>query len=460
MKKALISLCVLLIAVTASGAPTKVIVNSVASKDVKLVIMMPGRMMTPIFNGAVSPGRNELTIDFPKETFYMFFADFPEDDIYGLKAKTQLMGLVIPGETVEMTMGGVESIVFTDKNADINTLVEKMTKEIRPAQQSQEESMNLTRAKAQDNYRNYLRVMELIEKSDLSAEQKSIVKGYIQGYFLQIIYGSINNSKVYGKMYNINVEKGYADEIASIVFEPRLDVYSTWGDIVTEVLVHRVNNGTLIINDPEGWMPVYANEIKNEGLRDKYIKYLIEREMIYKYGHDSGKMIAALKSSTKNPEVIALIDESIVKSQEHGKLNGLDVSQIVLEDAAGNQVKLGDFAGKYVFIDFWSTSCNPCIGEMPYVKAIEEKFHGKPIVFVSISMDVDVDLWKKFLKDNDMLGNQLLMLGGHKNPAERQLEVGGIPHFMLLSPDSKIVINSTYRPSNPLLALQLNSILK
>jgi hypothetical protein len=41
----------------------------------------------------------------------------------------------------------------------------------------------------------------------------------------------------------------------------------------------------------------------------------------------------------------------------------------------GREVDLAKLAGKVVWVEFWSTTCGPCIGEMPTVKAAYEKSH-------------------------------------------------------------------------------------
>ena len=57
------------------------------------------------------------------------------------------------------------------------------------------------------------------------------------------------------------------------------------------------------------------------------------------------------------------------------------------ENYAGETSSLEDFKGRYVYIDVWATWCGPCKKEIPYLKAIEEKFHNRNIEFVSISVD-------------------------------------------------------------------------
>ena len=38
-------------------------------------------------------------------------------------------------------------------------------------------------------------------------------------------------------------------------------------------------------------------------------------------------------------------------------------------------------------MDIWATWCAPCKAEIPFLKEVEKKYHGKNIQFVSISVD-------------------------------------------------------------------------
>lgn len=76
-------------------------------------------------------------------------------------------------------------------------------------------------------------------------------------------------------------------------------------------------------------------------------------------------------------------------------------------DVNGKVVTLKSLKGKYVYIDVWATWCGPCCAEIPYLKKLEQKLHGKKIVFVSMSVDENRSVWQKFVKEREMGGVQL-----------------------------------------------------
>ncbi|MEM6717957.1 MAG: TlpA disulfide reductase family protein [Bacteroidota bacterium] len=75
-----------------------------------------------------------------------------------------------------------------------------------------------------------------------------------------------------------------------------------------------------------------------------------------------------------------------------------------LEDAQGNPVKLSDYKGKVVYIDFWGTWCSPCIQEIPEAMKLQEKYKDDPVVFLYVALEYDqenVDNWKNFIQGKD-----------------------------------------------------------
>lgn len=118
------------------------------------------------------------------------------------------------------------------------------------------------------------------------------------------------------------------------------------------------------------------------------------------------------------------------------------------ENHAGGETSLSDFKGKYVYIDLWATWCGPCIAEIPSLKKVEEKYHGRNIAFVSISIDQPnaYEKWKSMVTEKEMTGVQLYAKGDQKFAGDYQ--VRGIPRFILIDPEGKVVKADAPRPSS------------
>ena len=63
-------------------------------------------------------------------------------------------------------------------------------------------------------------------------------------------------------------------------------------------------------------------------------------------------------------------------------------------------VKLSDYAGKVVLIDFWATWCGPCIQELPNVIDAYEQYHPKGLEIIGVSLDDEQEALETFLGKN------------------------------------------------------------
>ncbi len=80
---------------------------------------------------------------------------------------------------------------------------------------------------------------------------------------------------------------------------------------------------------------------------------------------------------------------------------GNPAPDFTLKDINGETVSLKDFRGKVVLLDFWATTCGPCITEIPNLRTLYEEHHPD-LVLISISLDANDEPLVKFLEDNDM----------------------------------------------------------
>ncbi|HEY6390673.1 MAG TPA: redoxin domain-containing protein [Bryobacteraceae bacterium] len=81
-------------------------------------------------------------------------------------------------------------------------------------------------------------------------------------------------------------------------------------------------------------------------------------------------------------------------------LTGKNAMDFELKDIQGAQVRLSDYRGKIVLLDFWATWCPPCRKELPSIEKLHRQFADKDVVVLGIN-DEDSGTVKGFLKKNE-----------------------------------------------------------
>jgi thiol-disulfide isomerase/thioredoxin len=68
-----------------------------------------------------------------------------------------------------------------------------------------------------------------------------------------------------------------------------------------------------------------------------------------------------------------------------------------LKDVGGKPVKLADFKGKVMVLNFWATWCVPCRAEIPALVELQAKYAGSGLQVIGVSVDDPVEKMKPFV---------------------------------------------------------------
>lgn len=138
-------------------------------------------------------------------------------------------------------------------------------------------------------------------------------------------------------------------------------------------------------------------------------------------------------------------NEMIKKIESASKLlPGRPAIDIEIEDTDGKMVKISDFRGKVIYLDFWATWCGPCIQESPFFESIAKQFEGKEVVFLPISTDKGKKEWLDYLAAHEKQLKQYHTVD--KNLSEGW-DLKFIPRFILIDKDFNIANAYATRPS-------------
>ncbi|MDQ0177064.1 peroxiredoxin family protein [Bacillus chungangensis] len=132
-------------------------------------------------------------------------------------------------------------------------------------------------------------------------------------------------------------------------------------------------------------------------------------------------------------------DAKMVQANQIGLSNGDTAFDFTLKDLEGNDVKLSDFQGKKVFLNFWATWCPPCKAEMPHMQNFyESKANEMNVEILAVNLtkeDKGIEKVKKFAEDYKITFPILLDEKGHIGKKYRSF---AIPTTYVLNTEGKI----------------------
>lgn len=129
---------------------------------------------------------------------------------------------------------------------------------------------------------------------------------------------------------------------------------------------------------------------------------------------------------------------------------GAKAFDITLTDENGKTCQLSDIAkGKFTYIDVWATWCGPCKREIPYLAQLVEKYKDNPKVqFISISIDENIDAWKRMINQDQPAWPQYNIHGDVAKTFSQQWGISGIPRFIMIDKNGNIFNADATRPSD------------
>ncbi|MBX7183230.1 MAG: AhpC/TSA family protein [Bacteroidia bacterium] len=118
---------------------------------------------------------------------------------------------------------------------------------------------------------------------------------------------------------------------------------------------------------------------------------------------------------------------------------GTPAPEISITDPEGNPIRLSDFKGKIVLIDFWASWCGPCRRENPNVVNMYKRFHDKGFEIFSVSLDKDKNNWIGAIKTDGLIWKHGSELAYWQSSFCKTYNITGIPMTFLIDKDGKIL---------------------
>ncbi len=142
------------------------------------------------------------------------------------------------------------------------------------------------------------------------------------------------------------------------------------------------------LDPPNHWVP-------NEGKAYSLLKEKSAGKSLYRRKEvwiTAGLLIACLfASASSGPRVLAERCVGVCKNILFGNADTARPSRqapdFLLQNSAGSKIRLSDYRGKVVLVNFWATWCAPCKAEIPLLEEFEHAYASQGLTVIGVSMD-------------------------------------------------------------------------
>ena len=124
-----------------------------------------------------------------------------------------------------------------------------------------------------------------------------------------------------------------------------------------------------------------------------------------------------------------------------GKPGVINIGQVApdfsIKDQNGHPIKLSDYKGKVVFLNFWATWCGPCVEEAPDVEKLNNKLKDRKFQMLTVAIDTD---WKPV---NEFYAKHKLSVPVFLDPGQQVArglyKITGVPETFLIDANGHVV---------------------
>ncbi|MFZ4261938.1 redoxin domain-containing protein [Sphingobacterium sp. HJSM2_6] len=285
--------------------------------------------------------------------------------------------------------------------------------------------------------------------ASLYAKEKNKSQQVIYPLFLEP--GIVNLRSETGSLADAKVENSKLNEHLAaylLALAPQLKDFSTLNAASTS-LSEADRNNPAQIQKMKDWEVKIRYEIdsinKNFYLKhyDSYIGlWVFQQSKLFDVRNNFTFSENELKKFSKEVLSTALGQKMLNDITKSGMIrSGMMAPEFTQNDVYGKPIKLSDFKGKYVLLDFWASWCAPCRMENPTLRKVYDTYKDKNFTILSLSIDNEKakEAWLNAIEKDGLIWTNVSDLSGQNNEVAKLYGVSSIPSCFLIDPQGKII---------------------
>lgn len=135
--------------------------------------------------------------------------------------------------------------------------------------------------------------------------------------------------------------------------------------------------------------------------------------------------------------VKAMVIQPDSKKHNYGTLNTADFQNWFLKDLNGQTHSFAEFQGKVIYINFWATWCGPCLGEMPEIQKLYDKYKDNDKISFILATSDHKSTVQQFLDKHKEYTFPIYIM---QNSAPSIIETQTLPTSYLIDKKGNIVL--------------------
>lgn len=171
----------------------------------------------------------------------------------------------------------------------------------------------------------------------------------------------------------------------------------------------------------------------------KFLDYDFNKQTVTLTGNSAAFSQSSLVGLAGTGSGGVALQDNITVSDQVGfiapDIKGINMNPLLNKNL---EIALGNLRGKYVFVDFWSTYCAPCIAEFPNLKSVYSKYPRDKFEIIGVFDERNKALTNKLFADNGVTWPNILM-NIKTTDVSGYGHVNSFPTSFLIDPSGRII---------------------